>query len=32
MKDHPDLDMKLTQTQYDDDLDILKAIYIKVTL
>ena len=29
---HPDLDLKLTQPQYDDDLDILRAVYLKVTL
>ena len=29
---HPDLDLKLTQAQYDDDLDILRAVYLKVTL
>ena len=29
---HPDLDLKLTLHQYDEDLDILKAAYLKVTL
>ena len=29
---HPDLDLKLTQPQYDEALDILKAVYLKVTL
>jgi hypothetical protein len=29
---HEDLDLKLSQAQYDDDLDILRTVYLKVTL
>lgn len=29
---HPNLDLKLIQHLYSDDLDILKAVYLKVTL
>jgi hypothetical protein len=29
---HEDLDLKLSQPQYDDDLDILRTVYLKVTL
>ena len=29
---HPDLDLKLTQPQYDDDLDILRTVFLQVTL
>ena len=29
---HPDLDLKLIQPQYDDNIDILRAAYLKVML
>ena len=29
---HPDLDSKLIQPQYDDNIDILRATYLKVML
>ena len=29
---HPDLDLKLTQSQFNDDPDVLKAVFIKVSL
>jgi hypothetical protein len=29
---HPDLDLKLTQPQFNDDPDVLKAVFIKVSL
>ena len=29
---HPDLDLKLTQSRYDDELDILRTVFLKVTL
>jgi hypothetical protein len=29
---HPDLDLKLIQPQYDDNIDILRAAYLKVKM
>ena len=29
---HPDLDLKLTQPQYDDNIDILRTAYLKLKM